>query len=239
MYKILKLLLATSAIATLAACGGGGGGDTATATSPVVAAVNVAFPVKAAFTNQFLNSSSLPFRLSGLSSGTSVSGSGTVTRGTPVSSTFEGVPALRKTTTVTGTIIVGGNSTPLSSVSSSFADTNINPLGKSDDGEYVVVSGRANIPTTAVINDTGIIYTANTFTTSSKAVRTGTNTVSFALQPDTGTTGLLRIISVDRNVAGATTFTSTATLRIDSSGAFTFLNETAVFSNGDSLTVTY
>ena len=239
MYKILKLLLATSAIATLAACGGGGGGETATTPSPVAAAVNVAFPVKAAFTNQFLNSSSLPFRLSGLSSGTSVSGSGTVTRGTPVSSTFEGFPALRRTTTVTGTLVVGANSSLLSTVSNSFADTNINPVGNSNDGEYAVVSGRVNIPTTAVINDTGIIYTADTFTTSSKAVRTGTTTVSFVIQPDTSTTGLLSIISVQRNVAGATTVTSTLRSRIDASGAITFLNESAVFSNGNSLTLNY
>lgn len=239
MYKILKFLLATSAIATLAACGGGGGGETATTPSPVVAAVNVAFPVKVAFTNQFLNSSSRPFMLSGLSSGRSVSGSGTVTRGTPVSSTFEGFPALRKTTTVTGSFVVGANSFPLSTVSNSFTDTNINPFGYSNDGEYAVVSGTVNIPTTAVINDTGIIYTADTFTTSSKAVRTGTNTVSFVLQPETGTTGLLSIISVQRNVAGATTVTSTQRLRIDTSGAITFLNESALFSNGNSLTFNY
>ena len=239
MYKSLKLLLAASAIATLAACGGGGGGEAANTPSPVAAPVNVSFPVKAAFTNLFLNSSSLPFRFSGLSSGTSISGSGTITRGTPVSSTFEGVPALMRTSTVTGTVIVGANSVPLANVSNSFADTNINPLGSSDDGNYLVVSGTANIPNTAVINDTGIVYTANTFTTSSKAVRTGTNTVSFALQPDTGTTGLLRIISVNRDVAGATTLTLTVTLRINSSGAITFLNESAVFPNGDSLTLTY
>ena len=239
MYKILKLLLATSAIATLAACGGGGGGEAANTPSPVAAPVNVTFPVKAAFANLFLNSSSLPFRISGSSSGAFLSGSGTVTRGTPVSSTFEGVPALRKTTTVTGRFIVGANSTPIAFVSNSFTDTNINPLGSSEDGVYEVISGRVNIPTTAVINDTGIIYTANTFTTSSKTVRTGTRTVSFALQPDTGATGLFKIISVNKNVAGDTTVTSTVTLRIDTSGAFTFLNESGVFADGDSLTLTY
>ena len=238
MYKSLKLLLAASAIATLAACGGGGGG-TDTASGPVAAPATTTFPVKAAYTNIVRNSSSLPFRISGSSSGISVSGSGTITRGTLVSSAFEGVPALRQIGTLTGTVVVGANTTPLAAVVSTFVDTNYNPLGSSTDGEYAVISGTVNIPTTAVINDTGILYTANTFTASSKSVRTGTNTVSFALQPDTSTTGLLKVISVKKNVAGTTTQTSTLTLRIDASGTITYLNESAVFSNGDSLTLTY
>ena len=237
MYKSLKWLLAASAIATLAACGGGGGGSTAP--GAIAAPATTTFPVKAAVNNLYSNSSSRTFRMSGTSNGTTVTGNGTATRGTPVSSTFEGAFALRQTSTVTGTIVVGANSVPLSTVINSFTDTNYNPLGASDDGEYSVVTGTAVIPTTAVINDTGIVYTANTFTTSSKAVRTGTNTVSFVLQPDTSTTGLLKVISVRKNVAGTTTLTSTLTLRIDASGAITFLTESATYPNGDSFTITY
>ena len=238
MYKSLKLLLAASAIATLAACGGGGD-STGPAPGPVAAPVTTTFPIKAAYTNLVRNSSSLQFSLSGSLSGISVSGGGTITRGTLVSSTFEGVPALRQIATLTGTVAAGANTAPLAAVISTFVDTNYNPLGSSADGNYAVISGTVNIPTTAVINDTGILYTANTFTASNKSVRTGTNAVSYALQPDTSTTGLLKVISVQKNVAGATTLTSTLTLRIDASGAITYLNESTAFSNGDSLTLTY
>lgn len=233
--RFAQVLFSFVAVAALAACGGGGGGSS----SPVAAPATTNFPIKAAVANSFKNSVSLPFKISGASSGVSISGNGTVTRGTPVSAVFEGGTALKQTSTITGAVLVGTTSVPLASVSNSFTDTNYNPLGSIADGEYSVIIGVANIPVAANINDTGTVYTANTFTNSTKSVRTGTTTVSFALQPDTSTTGLLKVISVSKDLAGTTKLTSTLTIRVDAIGSITYLSEAALYPNGDTLTLTY
>ena len=83
--KLQKLLVVAMSTAFLAACGGGGGGSSAPI-APVTSTET--FQVKTAYVSYFTDSRSLPFTMSGTTSGVSVNGSGTVTQSGVTSSSF-------------------------------------------------------------------------------------------------------------------------------------------------------
>ncbi len=212
-------------------CGGGGGGSTTVVSTDT-------FQLRTAYVNHLTATRSVPFTASGTIDGINVSGNGTVTEGALTSTTFELQGALQKVTAVTGTLNANGRTIPLSSSSTEFVDTNYNPLGSIGE-EYEVVSSSVTIPATARVNSTGVWYTATTYTTSAKLTPTGTSSVSFALEPDTASTALLKIISVDKNTLGSTTFTNTVTFRMTPSGTLTRISETGVWPSGSFLTIVY
>lgn len=230
--KIIKLLSLLSFIVFLSACGGGGGiSDT-----PAVSANT--FQLKAAYINDFIDSRSLPFRVSGVMSGVNVTGSGTITQSNVSNSTFEGITVLQKVSTLTGTLYdPNGRSAPLATTSTSYADSNYVPRGSSD-SEYSVITGDINIPLTAKINDTAILHTAKRYTSSSKTTFLGTTVSSFALQPDTASTALLKIIDSKYNTSGTQTSSTITTFRMTPSGGLTPLLVASV-SQAVSLTFTF
>jgi hypothetical protein len=216
----------------LAACGGGGGGSGFTPVSSTET-----FQLRTAWINYLTDSRPLPFTVSGTSSGIRITGSGTLTQGSLSASGFEGVSAMQKTFAMTGSITGNGITVPLSSSITDYVDSNYYPLGSSGD-EYTVVNGTATIPQTAVVNDTGTLFTENRYQSSAKAVLLGTNTLSYAVQPDAASTALLKLIQVEKNTAGATTDTTTMTFRMTPAGGLTRLSE--VSSDGtETITITY
>ena len=99
-WKIsVKLLTATAVLSFLSACGGGGGGTAA----PV--ASTETFPLMTVYRNTLTTSSSNTYTISGTTSGVALTGSGTVTYGNLSAGTFEGLSALQRTTTATGSIL--------------------------------------------------------------------------------------------------------------------------------------
>jgi hypothetical protein len=216
----------------LAACGGGGGGSSFT---PVTSTET--FQLRTAWVNYLTDSRSLPFTVSGTSSGIRITGSGTLTQGGLSAGVFEGVSAIQKTSVVTGSITGNGTTLPLSTSITEFVDSNYYPLGSSGD-EYTVVNGTATIPQTAMVNDTGTLFTENRYQTSAKAALLGTNTMTYIVEPDSATTALLKLIEVEKSTAGTTTGTTTITYRMTPSGGLTRLSE--VYSDStDTLTITY
>lgn len=113
----LRALLVTFASILLSACGGGGGGDSGPTTS------TESFPLKSAWANYVTRNISQPFTMTGTVSGVTVSGSGTITRGSLEASTFEGAPALRKVSTMTATLSGGGTTIPISLTTMDFVDS--------------------------------------------------------------------------------------------------------------------
>lgn len=211
----------------LSACGGGSnptntGSTTSTET----------FQFSTAFVNYVTETRSLPFTVTGTSSGYSVTGSGTVTQGGLTSASFESQAAQQKTTTVTGSMTVNGVTVPLASSSTAYVDSNYNPLGSIGDN-YAVVTNGSSIPTTAKVNDTGILYSSST-----KAVARGTETVTYALEPDTASTALLKIIVTERGTNNTLSSIATISFRMTTAGALTRISETYV-EGTTSLTYTY
>ena len=235
MMKSLKTLFLICASVLLVACGGGGGGGTPISSGPVTS-VDI-FQTKTAYVNYVNDSRSLPFTIAGTTSGVSVTGSGTVTQSTLTSSTFEGLPVLKKVTTITGTVTGNGVSVPLATTATSYVDSNYTLKGSSG-SEYLVVTNGGAIPATAKVNDTGILYSANRYTGSAKTTLLGTTNVTYVLQPETASAALLKLIQVDKNTAGSVTMTSTLNFRITPAGGLTRLSESSV-GGTTSLTVTY
>lgn len=230
--KILKILSLLSFIFILSACGGGGGvGDTPAASTNT-------FQLKAAYINYFNDLRSLPFKVSGSMSGVNVTGSGTLTQSNISNGTFEGITVLQKVVTITGTLLAAnGQSAPLASTTTSYADSNYVPRGSSG-AEYSVITSDINLPLTAKINDTAIWYTAKRYTSSSKTTLLGTRVFSFALQPDTASTALLKIIESEYNTSGTQTGSYITSYRMTPSGGLTRLLETGV-NQTSSLTITF
>jgi hypothetical protein len=138
---------------------------------------------------------------------------------------------------MTGAFTGNGQTVSLANSVVSYVDSNYNPLGFVGD-EYEVVSSYTPIPATARVNDTGVWYSSIRYTTASKTFRNGTATSTFVLEPDTGTTALLKIIEIQRNGSGATTSTSTTTFRMTPAGALTRLSESVV-EGSTSLNINY
>jgi hypothetical protein len=237
MLKKLRLILVASTVASLLGCGGGGGGGTPAATVPV--ASTTTFQIRLANANATQQTSTLPFTVAGTINGVAVIGSGSVTRGNITSTAFETQTALQKVITTSGTYTKNGTTVPLSTVSTSYTDANYLPLGSYSDAEYAVVQGTANIPVTAQINDTGIVYTAIRYTNSSKTSTIGTMTATFTLLPDTANTALLRVIRVYKDNGSIVTKTTTSLTRLTPAGTSTYVSDSSTDSNGNNLTLTY
>jgi hypothetical protein len=234
MKNTIKLLLATASVALLAACGGGGGGGT-----PAPVASTQTFDLRAAYVALFTTPSSNQFTLSGTIEGASVTGSGTATSGSVSSGTFEGLASLQRSQTISGTLSGNGQTIPLTVTSTDWTDSNYVPRGSTGD-EYEVVSGTPTIPTTARVNDTGMLFTAITYPDSRKQFRTGTVDVSYVVEADTATTAIVKLIRTYRDTGSTITNISTATFRIDATNRFVRLNETLVSpADQTNLTVTY
>lgn len=234
--KFRNFLAAILSTTLLVACGGGGGGGS---TTPAPVTSTDTFQLKTAWVNYFTNTGTHPFTVSGTSSGTSFTGSGTATNGSVSSATFESASALQKSSTITGTLSINGTSVPLSVTSTTYTDSNYNPLGMSGT-EYEIVQQPSAIPATARVNDTGTWFISNRYSSSSNRTLLGTATVSFVLEPDTASTALLKIIRVHKNTNNATTVNSTVTFRMTPAGALTWLSESALDSTtSTTMTITY
>lgn len=234
MKNTIKLILATASVALLAACGGGGGGGSS---APV--ASTQTFDLRAAYVALYTTPSSNQFTINGTIEGTSVTGSGTATAGSVSSGTFEGLASLQRSQTISGTLSGNGQTIPLTVTSTDWTDSNYVPRGSTGD-EYEVVSGTPTIPTTARVNDTGMLFTAITYPDNRKQYRTGTVDVSYVVEADTATTALVKLIRTYRDTGSTITDISAATFRIDGTNRFVRLNETLVSpADQTNLTVTY
>ena len=132
---------------------------------------------------------------------------------------------------------MNGQSAPYGGTSTGYVDSNYQPVGTQAD-EYWVVTGTPTIPETARINDAGTMYTANRYATSTKATLLGTATVNYALQPDSASTALLRILVTQKTSGGTTTMTGIGTYRVTPAGGLTRLTE-EIQTGSTALTLRY
>ena len=163
--KALKYTLAATSFALLVACGGGGGGSGG---SPAPVASTNTFDLRAAYVALFTTPSSNQFNASGTIEGVSVTGSGTATSGSVTAGTFEGLQSLQRSQTISATFTGNGQSIPLTVTSTDWTDSNYVPRGSTGD-DYEVVVGTPTIPTTARVNDTGVLFTTDLPTSTVRA----------------------------------------------------------------------
>lgn len=240
MSPIFKRTAAVCLVSIVAACGGGGGGAGGEAPPP---STSLSVPLATAVANFVNRTQSSPVTVNGsITTGGqtfNVSGSGTVAE-TSIASTFEGQSALRKDSTLTGTVNVNGQSAPVSDTTHAFFDTNYRPLGDTSNTSYCVVTSSTPIPAAATVGDNGPWYTETCYANSSKAISLGTASTSYGVEADTASTVLLKIVTQSSSSAG--TVPVTVTFRVGTSGQVTRLQDTTSFSSGGdalTLTVTY
>lgn len=229
----VKTLVALSTSALLVACGGGGG-SSGGSSGPVVSTDT--FQLKTAYNNILWNTSPSSFTLSGsvIAAGSTyqVSGSGTVSRGSLLSSSFEGKPGYSKYYSTSGTVTVNGVTRPANASYTDYVDLNYVPLGMSGSSEYMVVTSANQVPVTAKVNDSGTWYQGNRYLNSSKITLLGTRVVSYAMLPDTANTAILSVVITDKDKQGKTTYTDTNRYRMTPAGVVTLLTEQAVIDDG-------
>ncbi len=230
MLKMIKILVAVSAMALMTACGGGGGAATPVASTDT-------FPLTTILANS-LQSSSNTFAIRGTSSEATIAGSGTVTRGSLNAGTFEGVAAQQRTTTITGSFTVNGTSYALNASTVDWFDSKNVPVGESGGTDYVVVTGTPTVPATVRVNDTGTLYTANRYSNSTKSVLRGTETVTYVVEADTASTALLTLIVTEKDNSNTTKSTISSQVRITPAGALTRIKETSL-EGSTSIVFTY
>ena len=238
MYKnLLAGIFLTSSIC-LTGCGGGGGGGGGAAPNTNTSV----FQLDAAYINSIKYASTTPYTMTAnVTTGEAVYGSGTIIKdaANKVSYVFEGIPVLQQIITDSGTTTVNGVTSSYSEKSSTYYKLNYLPVGY-DSGEYVVVTNASGLPSNATVNAKGNIYTAHRYADSTKATPLGTESATYSLVDDnTGSTALLKIITVRKDALGKIDDTSTATFRITPDGSQTLLNMVMVMGNGDTITITY
>ena len=237
--KISKTISLALLIASfLSACGGGGGSSTSQSANQSVISTDT-FQFRAANATASQQISSLSFNITGrTNSGATISGSGTLSRSGLTPTIFEGVTALAQTSTTNSTITTNGTTGPLTTVVTSYSDSNYLPLG-TDGAEYEVVNGAANIPTTVLVNDSGTVYVANRYSSTTKSTFLGTDTVTYSVQPDTAHTALLNFTYTYRDVNLVVGNTDVSTFRITPSGGITYISSISSNANGSLLALTF
>jgi hypothetical protein len=112
---------------------------------------------------------------------TAFTGSGTFTRPPAVSATFNGIAAMSQTTTVTGSIMAAGQTSPYStSVTDYYASSDSAFLGEVSGSEYDVAQAPIVFPTMIMGGSSGMLGTLSRYTDSTMSASLGTAQVSYS-----------------------------------------------------------
>ncbi len=201
---------------TLAACGGGG-----SSTAP---STTTTYPLRSGYQSLISQSEVNSFSISGTCTGTA-----TETRSAAVPATFEGTTGVSTTTTLTGSY---SNCTPASFASTgiSYYDTNYKPLGSATPGSDYAVYSVTDLPISVKVGDTAQFGTADVYSSSTKQVKTGTRTLSYAVETDSGNTAIINVITKAYNTSNQLLITQQSRSRINASGQFTAVSKDIQYS---------
>ena len=210
--KSVKTLITISTFMALAGCGGGGGGSS---TTPSTAT----YPLRSGYQALISQSEVNNFSITG-----TCTGSATQTRSAAAAATFEGVPGVSTTTTLTGSY---SNCTPASFASTgiSYYDTNYKPLGAVTPGtDYAVYTTSSDLPTSVKVGDTAQFGSIDVYSSSTKQIKTGTRTLSYAVEADTSSTAIINLIAKGYNASNQLLYTQQTRYRINTSGQLTVVS---------------
>ena len=159
---------------------------------------------------------------------TAFTGSGTFTRPPGTNVTFDSTAAMSQVTTVAGTIMAAGQTTPYStSVTDYYASSDGAFLGEVSANEYDIAQAPIEFPTTVVGGSSGILGTLSRYTDSTMSVSLGTAQLSYSLMTPVdpgspiGVALTTKIFDTQGNLieTDVTNYTMTSTNVISLSGA--------------------
>jgi len=227
----VSIVAAFATTTLLAACGGGGGGSTAQAVA------GTTFPVQAAIAKLYATGFQKTLTVSGTvtdSTGTQypVSGTETITQSPAGATTFNGQTAYASTSTVTGSIIVNGQTLPLASTAQVYLSTSYSPLGETSATRTCIAQTPSSSPTTVTIGQTGSVVTYACSSTSSPPSPIGTESISFVVTPgNSATTATFSSLFKTINLAGQITDTEQDNYLIDTAGNMSLISATDLGGN--------
>jgi hypothetical protein len=220
--KFLKSLFTIGALLALGGCGGGGS-NASSSTETTTSTAN--FPLRSGYQALIGQSEVNSFSISG-----TCTGNATETRSAATSATFEGLPGVSTTTTLTGTY---SNCTPASFAGTSvgYYDTNYKPVGSENLGtEYAVYSTSSDLPTSVKVGDTAQFATVDVYSSSTKQVRNGTRVLSFTVEADSSSTAIVNLIAKGYNASNQLLYTQQSRYRINTSGQLTAVSKDIQYS---------
>jgi hypothetical protein len=149
--------------------------------------------------------------------------------------TFEGVAGLSAVQTVTMSLT---NCTPTSTAatSTSFFDSNFNPLGfNTAGGSYGVFLTAPTIPASVIVGGTATVGTETLYTDGTKTVGNGTQVLSYVAEADTANSAIMNLITRHSDASGVLTLTTQDRFRITATGALIPVSSDIQRANGSTL----
>lgn len=231
--KNIKMIAALCMAAGLVACGGGGGGEGA---GEPQSTSSLTFNLESAYKTLVASGQSVNFKITASNSCT---GSATITSSPAnTSTTFEGTAAVSSTTVYNFSYT---NCTPatISETTVSYYDTNYLPLGTAaQGGNYLVVNGSINIPTSIKVGDAGVLGSMTRYTDSTKSTINGSTQLSYVVESDTSTSALVTIATKGYNASNVLESTQLTKYKIDSASKLTAQSITIQYANGTNVVLT-
>lgn len=200
----------------LSACGGGGGD------SPRSTAANTSFPLRAAYEAYARSGQTYTYNIEGTCGGWA-----TQTDSPAVAGTFNGQPAMVKTSTlrmdldVCNSTFAGLVPAGLSvAVSQTFFDMQMRPIAIAVAGSGQLTTAPVVIPGSVLINDAGVLASGNAMT------------VSFSVLPDTETTAFVPVTYQIHGASGSQVGMDIQTFRISTDGKMQIVKNELRLANG-------
>ncbi|HWH81860.1 MAG TPA: hypothetical protein VNU71_06450 [Burkholderiaceae bacterium] len=186
------------AAAILAGCGGGGGDSGGGGTTPPVTSTS-SFDVSTAYRARTQAGATENYNYTATNGGVTCTGTSTFVFSPTASATFDGATVLASTQTVTSATPTPGCELG-SGTGTNYYNTNFVPVGLSvnpglPSEQYGVLASAGTLPSAAKVGDTGTISTLNVYSNSAKTTKTGSRTVTYAIEADTATTSLVNVIT--------------------------------------------
>ena len=213
-------LLLTSLLVACGGGGGGGGGSAPVTTGPVISTLS--FPFQSANSALIANGYTKTYTISGDCTGTAtdtampaaaVTGGATFGSGSTV-----GQQSVQQTLSINFTSCTASSSV---STAISYFDSNYTPQGSVASAISRVYLTPPVIPASVVVGSGGRIGTLTNYDRSPTPAVIGTTDVSYLVVPETATTAILNLTSVNADNAGTVISTEQDRYRIGITGALT------------------
>ena len=221
--KYLLILLAW----TLSACGGGGDSGSTTPPPAPVADPNLTVPFQTAIANLVNNGINKTFTLTGYvdnSTGnnpvprTPITGSGTLTIGTPTAAIFNGLSVLKTTQVVTGSAVANGQTITVAGSETVFYNTGNYTIAGSGTGSSPMRYAPYTNPSTVKAGSTGTLGSGST-----GGIFANTISSVYTVSGDSVSSLLVTVIDTLRESSGGK-ITSQSVYRVTTSGGVTLVS---------------
>jgi hypothetical protein len=210
--------------AMLSACGGAGSSANSAGIGSSLGggASSIDFNLREAEKNSFLDNRLQDFTVSGVDKVIgNFSGSGTITPGQILTTSFEGSSSFSRVYTLAGQVQSGFQQYSLQSVESFYVNSAYEKIGTTTDGEYSVWDSVSSLPIAAKTGASGPMPSHRIFSDSTKSTLLETVSYNYRLEGDTegnNSIAYLRIMGTGKNAAGAVTSTRETLIRVTPEG---------------------